>query len=191
MNQKECIVNTTIREKIGKGSSRLLRRNGQIPAVVYGNGFEPKSIAVSTKDISKRLYNKNFMTTILTMNFDKDSVKVIPKDYQLDPVSDAIIHMDFMRISENSSISVHIPVIFINENKSLGLKQGGNLNVICHEIPLMCAASMIPDSVTVDLSDLKIGDSIHIKDLCLPENTSPVSNMNFTIATITVPTSGS
>ncbi|AKK20238.1 50S ribosomal protein L25/general stress protein Ctc [Candidatus Liberibacter africanus] len=191
MDQEECKMNAVIRENFGKGSSRLLRRNGQIPAIIYGNKSDPQPIALSIKDISQKLHRKNFMTNVLTLNIGKEAIQVIPKEYQLNPVSDTLIHMDFLRVSEDSIVSVHVPVRFINENKSVGLKQGGNLNIICHEASLLCPANMIPDSITVDLDGLKIGDSIHMKDIILPENISPVSHLNFTIATITAPTSSS
>ncbi|ACT56891.1 50S ribosomal protein L25/general stress protein Ctc [Candidatus Liberibacter asiaticus] len=191
MDQKECKLSAVMRDKVGKGSARLLRKNGQIPAIIYGNMSDPKPIALSAKDISKRLYSKNFMTTILTLDIGKELVHVIPKDYQLDPVSDILIHADFLQVSEGSTVTVHVPVRFINENKSPGIKQGGKLNVVCHEVSLLCPANNIPDSITVDLNDLKIGDSIHMEDIRLPEKTSSMSQLNITIATIVAPISGS
>ncbi|XCE20432.1 50S ribosomal protein L25/general stress protein Ctc [Candidatus Liberibacter asiaticus] len=191
MDQKECKLSAVMRDKVGKGSARLLRKNGQIPAIIYGNMSDPKPIALSAKDISKRLYSKNFMTTILTLDIGKELVHVIPKDYQLDPVSDILIHAGFLQVSEGSTVTVHVPVRFINENKSPGIKQGGKLNVVCHEVSLLCPANNIPDSITVDLNDLKIGDSIHMEDIRLPEKTSSMSQLNITIATIVAPISGS
>ncbi len=137
MDQKECKLSAVMRDKVGKGSARLLRKNGQIPAIIYGNMSDPKPIALSAKDISKRLYSKNFMTTILTLDIGKELVHVIPKDYQLDPVSDILIHADFLQVSEGSTVTVHVPVRLINENKSPGIKQGGKLNGVCHEVSLL------------------------------------------------------
>ncbi|CAL9915793.1 Large ribosomal subunit protein bL25 [Candidatus Liberibacter solanacearum] len=191
MIQEEYKLKTVTREKVGKGSSRLLRRNGKIPATIYGNISSPKSIALSTKDISKRLYSKNFMTTIFTIDLGKESIRVLPKDYQLDPVSDVLIHMDFLQISEKSTISVQVPIRFINQNKSPGLKMGGSLNIICHEIPLLCPADKIPDSISADLDGLKIGDNIHMTDIRLPEGITSVSHANCTIAKISSPISSS
>ncbi|MBL0848837.1 MAG: 50S ribosomal protein L25/general stress protein Ctc [Candidatus Liberibacter ctenarytainae] len=188
MDQEYFQLSTVVREKFGKGASRLLRKNGNIPAIVYGNKSIPKPITLSSKDISKRLHSRNFMTTVLMLDLGKEKIRVLPKDYQLDPVTDNLIHVDFLQISEYSTISVQIPVHFFNENKCPGLKQGGNLNIVCHEIALLCPANNIPDSISIDLNGLKIGDSTHISDVSLPPGTSPVSHTNLTIASITPPT---
>ncbi|AHA27429.1 50S ribosomal protein L25/general stress protein Ctc [Candidatus Liberibacter americanus] len=189
MDQQDYKISAVVRKNVGKGHSRLLRRNGSIPATVYGNKSEPKSIALPVKEISRRLHSKRFTTTVLTLDVENELISVLPKDYQLDPVTDNLMHVDFLRIYKDSNVSVQIPVRFINENKSIGIKQGGILNVICHEISLLCPANKIPDSISVDIGGLKIGDSIHLKDLSFPEGISPVSNCNITIATIVANTS--
>ncbi|MBY7648977.1 MAG: 50S ribosomal protein L25 [Candidatus Liberibacter europaeus] len=189
MDQQDCKISAVIRDTVGKGASRLLRRNKKIPATVYGNKRNPESIALSAKEMSQRLHRGRFMTTVLKLDLGEETVSVLPKDYQLDPVTDNLIHVDFLRISDDSMVSVQVPVRFINEQSSPGIKQGGVLNVVCHEIPLLCLANKIPESVSVDLNGLKIGDSAHIKDLSLPEGTAIVSQTNFTVATITTPTS--
>ncbi|MBA5723603.1 50S ribosomal protein L25/general stress protein Ctc [Candidatus Liberibacter sp.] len=190
MDDRHCELSATVREQVGKSSSRLLRRENKIPAVIYGEEIPtPKSIALSTKEVTKRLHSGGFMTTVLTLDLGKEKIRALPKDYQLDPVSDTVIHVDFLHISDDSKISVQIPVSFLNENKSPGIKQGGILNVVRHEIALYCPANQIPESIPVDLAGLKIGDSIHIANVSLPKDASPVSQHDITIATIVAPAS--
>ncbi|AMC12428.1 50S ribosomal protein L25/general stress protein Ctc [Liberibacter crescens] len=189
MEKKYYELDAKHRGKVGKGSSRELRRKNLIPAVIYGDKKPPTSISLSTREIVKRLNNGGFMTTILTVNIEGNKVLVLPKSYQLNPVTDSIIHVDFLRISENSKVSVQVPIHFINEDKSPGIKQSGILNIVCHEIELRCPTNNIPNFITVDLSSLKISDNIHISDIELPNDVSPVSQDNFTIATIVAPTS--
>ncbi|PTM92658.1 50S ribosomal protein L25/general stress protein Ctc [Mycoplana dimorpha] len=173
------------RERVGKGSSRELRRNGLIPAVIYGDKKAPLSIALSTKEITQRIHAGGFMTTVATIDVNGEKIRVLPKVYQLDPVRDFTMHVDFLRVSADSNVTVQVPVHFINEEKSPGIKIGGMLNVVRHEIELHCPANAIPDAITIDLDGLKIGDSIHISQVTLPKGTSPViADRDFTVATI-------
>ena len=179
------------RERVGKGSSRELRRNGLIPAVIYGDKQSPLSIALSTKDVTQRIHAGGFKTTVATIDVNGEKIKVLPKDYQLDPVRDFTMHVDFLRVSGNTQVIVEVPVHFVNEEKSPGIKIGGVLNVVRHEVELHAPASDIPEFLTADLTGLKIGDGIHISHIKLPKGTSPViTDRDFTLATIVSPAGG-
>ena len=179
------------RERVGKGSSRELRRNGLIPAVIYGDKQAPLSIAISTKDVTQRIHAGGFKTTVATIDVNGEKIKVLPKDFQLDPVRDFTMHVDFLRVSGDTHVVVEVPVHFINEEKSPGIKAGGVLNVVRHTVELHTLAGNIPDALTADLSGLKVGDSVHISNIKLPKGTSPViTDRDFTIATIAAPAGG-
>ncbi|WP_296014585.1 50S ribosomal protein L25/general stress protein Ctc [uncultured Agrobacterium sp.] len=187
MSKETYELKAEARERVGKGSSRELRRNGLIPAVIYGDKQAPISIAISTNEITKRIHGGGFMTTIATIDVDGKKYKVLPKDYQLDPVRDFTMHVDFLRVSANSNVTVEIPVHFINEDKS-EIKTGGVLNIVRHTIEANVPANQIPDAITVDLEGLKIGDSVHISQIKLPKAVTPtITDRDFTVATIVPP----
>jgi len=191
MSQETYELKAEARERVGKGSARELRRNGLIPAVIYGDKQAPIAIALNTNEVTKRIHAGGFMTTIATIEVDGKKYKVLPKDYQLDPVRDFTMHVDFLRVSGNTQVTVEIPVHFINEEKSQGLKAGGVLNIVRHEIEVHCPADAIPEFFNVDLNGKKIGDSIHISDLTLPKGVTPtISDRDFTIATVIAPAGG-
>ena len=174
-----------VREQVGKGSAREVRRNGKVPAVIYGDKQPPLAIALSYKDVYYKIHGGGFLTTVATIDVGGQKIRVLPKDYQLDPVRDFPIHVDFLRVSGNTEVNVAVPVHFINEEKSPGLKRGGALNIVRHEVELHCPADAIPESITVDLSGTEIGDSIHISAVKLPAGVKPViADRDFTIATI-------
>ena len=178
------------RERVGKGSSRELRRNGMIPSVIYGDKQAPISISLNTNEVTKRIHAGGFMTTVATIEVNGEKLSVLPKDYQLDPVRDFVLHVDFLRVSADSQVTVAVPVHFINEEKS-GIKIGGVLNIVRHDVEVHCPANNIPESITVDLSGHKIGSSIHISHVELPKGVTPViTDRDFTIATIVAPASG-
>ena len=191
MSKESYELKAEARERVGKGSSRELRRNGLIPAVIYGDKQAPISIAISTNEVTKRVQAGGFMTTVATLNVDGKKYKVLPKDYQLDPVRDFTMHVDFLRVSGNTAVTVAIPVHFINEEKSQGLKVGGVLNIVRHDVEVHCPADAIPEFFNIDLSGKKIGDSIHISEVTLPKGvTTVISDRDFTIATIVAPAAG-
>lgn len=176
------------RAQVGKGSARELRRNGLIPAVIYGDNKAPVSIALSRKDVTKKIHDGGFMTTLVTIEVDGKKHSVLPKDYQLDPVRDFLMHVDFLRVSKNTQVTVEIPVHFENEEKSPGLKRGGVLNVVRHTVECHCPANAIPDAITIDLTGLELGAGIHISHVSLPEGVEPtITDRDFTIATIASP----
>ena len=178
------------REQVGKGSARAVRRNGRVPAVIYGDKQPPLAITLPYKEVFYKIHGGGFLTTVATIEVDGKKIKVLPKDYQLDPVRDFTMHVDFLRVSGNTLVNVEVPVHFENEEKS-DIKIGGVLNIVRHTVEFHCPANDIPEFITVDLSGLKIGDSVHISNVKLPKNISPViADRDFTIATIVAPAAG-
>ena len=176
------------RDRVGKGSSRELRRNGLIPAVIYGDKQAPIAISVPYKEVFYKIHGGGFRTTVATIELDGKNIQVLPKDYQLNPVSDAPVHVDFLRVSAKSVVEVNVPVHFINEEAAPGIKRGGVLNVVRHDVELLAPANSIPEAITVDLTGYEIGDSIHISAVKLPSNVETViQDRDFTIATIVAP----
>ena len=176
------------RERVGKGSARVLRRNGQIPASIYGDKQPPVSIAISRKEATMRIHSGGFMTNIITVDVDGDKVNVLPKDYQLDPVRDFVMHVDFLRVSKNTQVVVEVPVQFENEDTCVGIKRGGILNVVRHTVEVSCPANSIPEALIADLAELNIGDAVHISAITLPEGVEPtITDRDFTVATIASP----
>jgi len=185
MSQSTYELKAETREQVGKGSARAVRRNGKVPAVIYGDKQPPLAIALSYKEIFYKIHGGGFLTTVATIDVDGSKIQVLPKDYQLDPVKYFPIHVDFLRVGKDTVVNVNVPVHFINEEKSPGIKRGGVLNVVRHEVEFHCPANAIPDSITVDLTGTEIGDSIHISAVTLPAGVKPViSDRDFTIATI-------
>jgi len=185
MSQASYELKAEAREQVGKGSARAVRRNGQVPAVIYGEKQPPLAIALSYKDIFYKIHGGGFLTTVATIDVGGQKIQVLPKDYQLDPVKDFPLHVDFLRVGKDTVVNVNVPVHFINEEKSPGIKRGGVLNVVRHEVEFHCPANAIPDSITVDLSGAEIGDSIHISAVTLPAGVKPViADRDFTIATV-------
>ncbi|MEC9342922.1 MAG: 50S ribosomal protein L25/general stress protein Ctc [Pseudomonadota bacterium] len=185
MSQESYVLKAERREKVGKGAARELRRNGMVPAVIYGDKKDPLPIALSRKEVTLQLHGGSFMTTLATIDVDGEHYQVLPKDYQADPIRDFLTHVDFLRIGKGSRVVVEIPVHFINEDDSPGLKRGGVLNIVRHEVEVECPATAIPDSFEIDIAGLDIGDSIHISHVKLPENVTPtITDRDFTIATI-------
>jgi large subunit ribosomal protein L25 len=176
------------RERVGKGSARELRRNGLIPAIIYGDKQPPLSITLPYKEVTLKIHGGGFMTTVATIDVDGKKIRVLPKDYQLDPVRDFTMHVDFLRVGKNTVVTVDVPVHFENEEASPGLKAGGVLNVVRHTVEVSCPADKIPDSFTADLTGLEIGDSLHISAVTLPEGVElTITDRDFTIATIAAP----
>ena len=176
------------RERAGKGASRLLRREGRVPAVVYGDKKEPLSVHVEEKLLSKMLSTGHFMNSVVMVEVGGKANRTLPKAVDFHPVTSRPIHVDFLRIGEHSKVNVNIPVRFDNEDDSPGLTRGGVLNVVQHEIELICDASEIPDELHIDLTGLDIGDSIHISQVTLPKGAkTAIDDRDFTVATIVAP----
>jgi len=176
------------RDRAGKGASRALRRDGRVPAVVYGEKKEPLSIHVEEKLLTKMLHTGHFMNSIVMIDVGGKATRTLPKAVDFHPVSSRPIHVDFLRIGEHSKVTVAVPVRFDNEEASPGLKRGGVLNVVQHELELVCDAAHIPEEIHIPLDGLDIGDSIHISDVKLPEGTkAAIDDRDFTVATIVAP----
>jgi large subunit ribosomal protein L25 len=185
MSQEAYELKAEAREQVGKGSARAVRRNGKVPAVIYGDKQPPLPIALHEKDVYYKIHGGGFMTTIATIEVDGQKIRVLPKDYQLDPVRDYPMHVDFLRIGKDTEVNVNVPVHFVNEDKSPGIKRGGVLNIVRHDVEFHCPAEAIPEFITVDLAGTDIGDSIHISAVTLPAGVRPaIHDRDFTIATI-------
>ncbi|MDN5249514.1 50S ribosomal protein L25/general stress protein Ctc [Bartonella sp. TP] len=185
---KSYTLTAALRNRVGKGSSRALRKNKQIPAVIYGNKEEPLAIAISYKEIFYKIHAGGFLTTIANISLDGKEIQVLPKAYQLDPVRDFPVHVDFLRISANSMVNINLPVHFINEDNCPGIKRGGVLNIVHHEIECSVLAKAIPEAITVDLSGYEIGSSIHLSQIKLPDGVEVLSQEeDLTVATISAP----
>ena len=176
------------RDRAGKGASRSLRREGRVPAVVYGANQEPLGIHVEEKLLAKMLSTGHFMNTVVMIDAGGQQTRTLPKDVQFHPVSSRPIHVDFLRISEHSKVTVAVPVRFADEEGSPGIKRGGVLNVVRHELELVCDASEIPDEIVISLAGLDVGDSLHMSAVELPQGAeSAITDRDFTIATIVAP----
>ncbi|MBN8818765.1 MAG: 50S ribosomal protein L25/general stress protein Ctc [Sphingomonas sp.] len=178
------------RDRAGKGASRALRREGRVPAVIYGNNEEPQSIHVEEKLLNKLLGTGHFFNSVVMVEVGGKSIRTLPKDVAFHPVTDRPLHADFLRVSEHATIHVNVPVVFANEAASPGLKRGAVLNIVRHELELICDAAEIPDDITIDLTGYDVGDSIHISQVALPKGaTSAITDRDFTIATVVAPSS--
>ena len=177
-----------LRERAGKGASRALRREGRVPAVIYGGKEEPTTIHLEEKEVVRQLMLGHFMNSIVMIDIGGDSVRTLPKDVAFHPVSDRPTHIDFLRLAKDAKIEVAIPVVFVNEDESPGLKKGGVLNVVRHELDLVCESDKIPDEIEVDVTGKEVGDSIHISEIKLPQGSeSAITDRDFTIATLVAP----
>jgi len=176
------------RDRAGKGASRALRRDGRVPAVVYGEKKEPLSIHVEEKLLAKMLSTGHFMNSVVMIDFQGKPQRTLPKAVDFHPVSSRPIHVDFLRIGEHTKVHVGVPMRFDNEDASPGLKRGGVLNVVVHELEIVCDAANIPSEIHIPLDGLEIGDSIHISQVKLPQGVVPANtDEDFTVATIVAP----
>src|SRR6478735_796665 len=176
------------RDRAGKGASRALRREGRVPAVVYGEKKEPLSIHVEEKLLAKMLSTGHFMNSVVMIDFQGKPHRTLPKAVDFHPVSSRPIHVDFLRIGEHTKVHVGVPMRFDNEDASPGLKRGGVLNVVVHELEIVCDAASIPSEIHIPLDGLEIGDSIHISQVKLPQGVVPANtDEDFTVATIVAP----
>ena len=177
-------LSAEVRERAGKGASREIRRQGRVPAVIYGANEAPEGIHLEERELMKALNTGHFMNSVVMIN----GTRTLPKDVQFHPVSDRPLHVDFLRIGEHTSVHVAVPVRFTNEEGSPGIKRGAVLNIVRHELELVCDAAEIPEEVVIDLAGYDVGDSIHISSVKLPQGAqSAITDRDFTIATIVAP----
>ncbi|APR54453.1 50S ribosomal protein L25 [Sphingomonas koreensis] len=177
------------RDRVGKGASRALRREGRVPAVIYGNNQEPLSIHLEERALIKALNTGHFFNSVIMIEgAGGKPVRTLAKDAALDVVTDRPVHVDFLRISEHAKVHVNVPVVFTDEETSPGLKKGGVLNIVRHELELVCDAAEIPSEITISLDGLDVGASLHISAVTLPKGVeSAIEDRDFTIATIVAP----
>ncbi|PHZ86246.1 50S ribosomal protein L25/general stress protein Ctc [Paremcibacter congregatus] len=182
------VIKAELREKAGKGSSRALRREDKIPAVIYGDKKGPVTVTISRIDLVKQLNTGGFLNTSYEIQIGKDKETVLPRDVQFHPVTDWPMHVDFFRLAKGSSLNIMIPIHFVGEEVSPGIKAGGILNVVRHEVEFSCPANAIPEAIEIDISEVEMNESIHISTVTLPKGVTPViDDRDFTIATISAP----
>ena len=176
------------REQAGKGASRALRRDGRIPAIIYGGKEQPVSIHVEEKELVRQLGLGHFMNSIVMVEVGGAPVRTLPKDVAFHPVTDRPTHADFLRLAKGAKIEVEVPVVFEGEEESPGLVKGGVLNVVRHELELVCESDKIPDQIVISVAGKEVGDSIHISEVTLPAGSeSAITDRDFTIATLVAP----
>jgi len=181
-------LSAQVRERAGKGVARALRREGKIPAVLYGDKQEPITLSVLSGEVTKLYNTGRAMSTLIDLDIDGTNHRAITRDLQFDPVRDTVLHADFLRLGKGSTISVEVQVHFSNEETCPGIRRGGVLNVVRYTVDLICPADSIPEAIEVDLAEADIGDSIHISAINLPNGVVPaISDRDFTIATIAAP----
>ncbi len=182
------ILTATKRDQVGKGAARRIRSTGLVPAIIYGDGKDPVKVALDPRQIWKQLQTGKFYSTVYKIDITKDKAEeIIVRDIQFHVVTDQILHADFLRVGDKKDIIVDVPMQFLNQDKSVGIKRGGVLNVVRYKVPVKCKPKNIPDYLEVDLEPFKMGESIHINHVTLPENISIPIERNFTIATIATP----
>ncbi len=185
----QATIAAELRNRSGTGAAREARRNGLIPGVVYGASLENISISVPRDVLAREAGTAGFFSTLYRLKVADRNLDVVARDLQLHPVTDTILHIDFLAVTADSTIAVNIPVTFVNEEDCPGLRRGGVINVVRHEIECNCPANAIPDTIEIDLAGLDIGDSVHISAVSLSPDVAPtIDDRDFTIATIAAPT---
>jgi large subunit ribosomal protein L25 len=178
-------LSAELRASAGKGAVRATRRAGRVPGIVYGGGGEPVPISLEPQELSRALARRGFFATLVDLKLDGSVERTLPREVQYHPVTDKPLHVDFMRVAATSRVTVAVPVVFINQEQSIGLRRGGILNIVRHGIDLNCPVDGIPDHLTVSLDGLDIGDSVHISAVAIPEGCRPaITGRDFTIASI-------
>ena len=185
---KHYALSAETRDRAGKGVARALRREKKIPAVVYGDAKEPESIALPVKEVTMEYHKGHMFTNLCDLSVGGKKNLVLARDVQVHPVTDEVIHVDFMRVTPKTTIHAQVPVHFLNEETCPGIKNKGSLTVVRHDLELVCLATDIPEQIEIDLTPFNIGDAIKISDVALPKGVKPaISGRDFTIATITPP----
>ncbi|MDG2005577.1 MAG: 50S ribosomal protein L25/general stress protein Ctc [Novosphingobium sp.] len=176
------------RDRAGKGASRALRREGRVPAVIYGGKEDPLTVHIEEKELRRQLGTGHFFNSIVLVEVGGDKVRTLPKDVSFHPVSDRPMHADFLRLAKGAKVDVNVPVVFINEEESPGLKRGGVLNMVRHDLELVCDADRIPDEIVIDVTGLEVGDAVHFSQITLPDGSeSAITDRDFTVVTIVAP----
>ncbi|MBT4741115.1 MAG: 50S ribosomal protein L25/general stress protein Ctc [Rhodospirillaceae bacterium] len=177
------------RDRAGKGAARATRREGLVPGVIYGDSKEPVLISMKPRDLFVEMHKPGFATQIFEITVGKDTQRAMAQDVQMHPVRDVPVHVDFRRIGKNTVVTVEVPVHFSNEEESPGIKQGGVVNVVRHQIEVRARPDALPERFEIDLTGLEIGDSVHISAITMPEGVAPtITDRDFTICTLAAPT---
>ncbi len=185
---EQLTLSAETRERAGKGASRALRNSGRVPAVIYGGKQDPVAIHLEEKLLVKALMTGHFFSALIDVTVDGKTTSTLAKDVAFHPVTDRPQHVDFYRVDKDAKVHVEVPVVFANEDKSPGMKKGGVLNIVRHEVELICAAGNIPEELVIDMTGREVGDSIHISSVALPAGaTSAITDRDFTIATLVAP----
>lgn len=186
----QSVISAEMRDRAGKGAARAVRRAGRVPAVIYGDKKDPIMVSLEPRELRKQLHTGHFFATVYSVEITGgENVRVLPRDVQFHPVKDETLHVDFLRVSKLTRTNVMVSCNFVNEEESPGLTRGGMLNVVRHEVEVVCGVDDIPSEFELDLTGLDIGDSIHASALKLPEGVElTISDRDFTIATIAAPT---
>lgn len=180
-------IEASARAQVGKGAARAVRRQGQTPAVIYGGGEAPQAIALNANQTRLLIYGGHFLATIFEISVDGKKTRVIPRDYQLDPVKDTPLHVDFLRVAAGQTVKVQVPVHVVDQEACPGLKSGGALQIVEHTVEIDVAPENIPAALDVSVAGLGVGDSIHIEDVKLPAGATATSRENLTLVTIVPP----
>ncbi|MBS7540608.1 50S ribosomal protein L25/general stress protein Ctc [Ancylobacter lacus] len=180
-------LKASARTKVGKGAARAERRAGRVPAVIYGDGKAPLGITLDYTEITRTIYAGHFLTTLFNVDVEGEKHRVIPRDYQLDPLKDLPLHVDFLRVAVGATLTVDVPVHFSNAETAPGIKAGGTLNVVAHTVELNVPADAIPEAITVDLGKAGLGDSIHLSQVALPAGVTWAGHGDDTLVTIAAP----
>ena len=179
------VLDVVVREETGTGNAREARRNGMVPGVIYGGGEDSVAVGIKFNEVLKAINSGQFLSNMVELKHDGKAQKVLTKDVQFHPVTDRPIHVDFFRVTAKTIIDVNVSAVFVGEDMSPGMKQGGALNVVRYNIEVKCPAGAIPDSIEVDISGMEIGDSIHLSEVTLPAGVTPgITDRDVTIATI-------
>jgi len=188
MATKTYALSAMKRERAGKGVARALRRENRTPAVIYGDKKDPVTISVPTKEANVEYNKAHMFTSICEMDVEGTTMQVLARDVQLHPVRDSVEHIDFLRVTDKTKITVAVPVNFINQEECAGIKEKGILSVIRYDVDIVCKATAIPDEIEVDLTEFQIGDSIKISNAVMPEGAKPaIDDRDFTLASIAAP----
>lgn len=181
-------IQASARAQVGKGAARAVRRQGLTPAVIYGGGAAPEAIALNANQTRLLIYAGHFLTTIFEIDVDGKKTRAIPRDYQLDPVKDTPLHVDFLRLAAGQTVKVQVPVHIVGQEASPGLKGGGAMQIVEHTVEIEVAPENIPASLDVSVAGLEVGDTLHIDAIKLPAGASLTSRENLTLVTIIPPT---
>jgi len=180
-------IQAVARDRVGKGAARAVRRQGQVPAVIYGGGEPATPIALDFNQTKQMIFAGHFLTTIFEIDVNGRTTRAIPRDYQLDPVRDFPVHVDFLRLSEGQTLRVTVPVHVVGQENSPGLKRGGTLQVVGHAVELLVPADAIPDAVEVSVAALDIGGTAHLSDIVLPPGAKSLAQDDATLVTVVAP----